>query len=43
MAQIMRLDLACAIVAGLEFADACGVNIEADHRRALSAERDSDR
>ena len=43
MAQIMRLDLACAIVAGLEFANACGIDIEADHRRALSAERNSDR
>ena len=32
-----------AVVAGLEFADACSVDIEADHRRALSAERDSDR
>jgi len=40
MGQIMRLDLARAVVAGLEFADACSVDIEADHRRALSAERD---
>jgi hypothetical protein len=43
MAQIVRLDLARSIVAGLEFPNACGIDIEADHGCALSAERDSDR
>jgi len=42
MAKIVKLDLACAIAACLEFGDARGIDVEADHPGALSAEGDSD-
>src|SRR5207245_2313958 len=41
--KIIRLDLAGSIASGLQFGNACGVDIEADHRRTLSPERDGDR
>src|SRR5713226_1905771 len=43
MGNVARLDLARAVAAGLEFGNACGVYVEADDRRAPSAEGDSDR
>jgi hypothetical protein len=42
MAQIVRLDLAGAVPAGLELGYARGIDVEADHRRALPAEGDGD-
>ena len=42
MDEIMRFDLARAVEVGLELGYACGVDIEPDHRRALTAEGDGD-
>lgn len=43
MAEIVRLDLARAIAAGLELGDARGVDVEGDDRCAVPAEGDGDR
>jgi len=43
MGNVARLDLARAVAAGLELGNARGVYVEADDRRAPSAEGDSDR
>jgi hypothetical protein len=43
MGKITRLDLARAVAAGLELGNALGVEVEADHPRAQSAEGDSNR
>ena len=42
-AQIGRLDLAGAVVAGAQFGDAPAVDVEADHRHAGARKRDRDR
>src|SRR5262249_61772952 len=43
MGNVARLDLARAVAAGLELGNARGVYVEADDRRAPSAEGDGDR
>src|SRR5262245_6903668 len=42
MAQVVRLDLVSTVTAGFELGYARGVDVEADHRRALPAESDGD-
>ena len=41
--KVIRLDLACAVVAGLELGNARRIRVEADDPRAPSAEGDGDR
>ena len=43
MRDIVRLHLARAVAAGPELGNACGIDVEADDRRAPSAEGDGDR